>query len=94
MLRSSGHMPRTVCILTLGRSELTQNTIPYAGEHHLQQVGIRVAEDGFVAILKNVTTAAMTAAVVTGVASQQRRHQFGKRLIPYTDQQVIVIGHH
>jgi hypothetical protein len=62
--------------------------------HQLQQVGIRVAEYGFVAVLKYVTTAAMMAVVVTGVTSQQRRHQFGQGLIPHTDQQVIVIGHH
>ena len=53
--------------------------------HQFQQVGISVAKDGFIAILKNVTTMAMTAVVVTGVTSQQRRHQFGEWLIPYTD---------
>jgi hypothetical protein len=38
--------------------------------HQLLQVGIRVAEYEFVAILKYVTTKAMTAVIVTGVASQ------------------------
>ena len=60
--------------------------------HQFQEVSIFLAEDGFVAVLKKMSVASVSAIETAGVSCQQPAHDTGNRDIPGTEQQMEVVG--
>ena len=60
--------------------------------HQLQEVSVFLAEDGFVAVLKKMSVASVSAIETTGISCQQPAHHTGNRDISSTEQQMEVVG--
>jgi len=61
--------------------------------HQIQEIGIFLAKDGFVAVLKKMPVASVAAVETAGVTRQQSAHDTGDRDTPGAEQQVKVVGH-
>ena len=60
--------------------------------YQFQQIGVFLAQDGFIAILKQVAVAAVTAVVGYRITGQQATHHRGKRSFSGSQKEVRMIG--
>ena len=60
--------------------------------HQFQQIGILLAKDGFVAVLKQMAMAVMPPIVGNGITGQQTPHHSGNRSVARFKQEMEMIG--
>ena len=61
--------------------------------HQLQQIGILLAEDGFITVLEKMPVAPVTAVEARRITGEQPLHNNRYRHIPGSEQQVKVVRH-
>ena len=60
--------------------------------HQFPQIGLFLADNRFVAILKQPATAAMSAVKPNNIASEEASHESGQGLPPGTEKKMGMIG--
>ena len=61
--------------------------------NQLQKIGVFLAQDGFIAVLKQMTMAPVAAIIRHDITGQQPTHHRGKGRLAGFKQQVHVVGH-
>ena len=61
--------------------------------NQFEEVGIFLADDGFVAVLKEMPGTVVTAIEIDGIACEKSAHEGGEPAMAGAEQQVNVVGH-